>query len=63
MRQAPMTLALLALVVAGGCATREVITPIYDNRGIQVELRGQRGVLVKTRLVPSAGGGAPELKG
>ena len=41
MRQAPMTLALLALVVAGGCATREVITPIYDSRGIHVELRGQ----------------------
>lgn len=41
MRQAPMTLALIALVVAGGCATREVVTPIYDSRGIQVELRGQ----------------------
>lgn len=34
-------LGLLALTVASGCATREVITPIYDSGGIQVELRGQ----------------------
>ena len=41
MQQAPMTLALVALVAAGGCATREVVTPIYESRDIQVELRGE----------------------
>lgn len=32
--------ALLLTLGASGCATREVVKPIYDSKGIEVELRG-----------------------
>lgn len=41
MKQILATLGLLFLAANSGCATRDVVTPIYDRQGIHVELRGQ----------------------